>query len=97
MGVEHEYEIPLDSFDARKLRFHYMSTPEKFGLPEEWTEEEYELIKPYLIEGTNITNMRNVVKFDVMLSRAKRYFWKDIAVVIKNVPTSPYVMDSAPI
>jgi hypothetical protein len=37
------------------------------------------------------------MRFDVMLSRAKRYFWKDIALVIKNVPTTPYEMKSSPI
>lgn len=37
------------------------------------------------------------MKFDLLVSRAKRYFWRDIALVIRNVPTLPYVSMSKPI
>ena len=37
------------------------------------------------------------MRFDMLIARAKRYFWRDIALVIRNVPTLPYVGESEPI
>lgn len=52
-----------------------------------------EIYYQVLPENNNMMAMR----FDLLISRAKRYFWRDIALVIRNVPTSPYVIESEPI
>jgi hypothetical protein len=42
-------------------------------------------------ELTKENNYNMAMRFDLLISRAKRYFWRDIALVIRNVPTLPYV------